>query len=259
MPEKTVGLVLSGGGARGAAHLGVLKALNELNIKITAISGVSAGAVIGALFSAGLLPEAILKELKQLSYFGISNIAWFKNGFFTMAGLQKKLMQLIGHNELKELPIPLYVTATDITKGQSVTFSQGSLSQIIIASCSVPVIFEPVTYMDCQLQDGGILNNFPIEPLEGKYDLIIGSHVNKMSIFASSVKQDRTALIDQCFHLAIRDSIRHRTERCDICIEPLLPGIGMFDMKDADKIFSLGYDSTMLQGEKLTALYHSFV
>ena len=124
---RSVGLALSGGGARGAAHLGLLKALDELNVKVSAISGVSAGAVIGALYAAGNAPEYILQELKQQSYFGITDVAWLRNGLFTMASLRKKLKEMIPQDDFEQLHIPLYVLATDISMGTSVTFSQGPL------------------------------------------------------------------------------------------------------------------------------------
>ena len=89
---KSIGIVLSGGGARGAAHIGVLKALDEIGVNISAISGVSAGAVIGALYAAGIAPEKILEELKEQSFFGIKDIVWMKSGLFTMDNLRKKLL-----------------------------------------------------------------------------------------------------------------------------------------------------------------------
>ena len=250
---KSVGIVLSGGGARGAAHLGVLKALNELNIKVSAISGVSAGAIVGVLYAAGYSPEYILAELKKQSYFGITNIAWQKDGFFSMASLRKKLHELIKQDDFEGLRIPLSITATDISTGKSIIFSKGPLFDVIIASASVPVIFQAVSYESYQLLDGGILNNLPVEPLLGKCDIIIGSHVNKLHDNTHPVKSDRISLIDECFHLMIANNVRERAMACDIFIEPLLSGFGIFEMKYADRIFEMGYEATMVQKEKLLA------
>ncbi len=251
---KTTGIVLSGGGARGAAHLGVLKAIDELGIKISAISGVSAGAVIGALYAAGVPPETILEELKEQSYFGIKELVWMKTGLFKMASLRAKLEELIGKDDFDCLKIPLFINATDILTGTMVTFSKGPLYDAILGSASVPVVFEPTPYNNYQLLDGGILNNLPVEPLIGLCDVVIGSHVNKLHDGKIPIKIDRMTLIDQCFHLVIANSVRQRSTACHIFIEPLLGGFSIFEMKNADKIFELGYVAAMEQRDKLIEL-----
>ena len=251
---KQIGIALSGGGARGAAHLGVLKALDELDIKISAISGVSAGALIGALYAKGISPDDILKELKQLSYFGFKDLLWMKSGLFTMAGLRNKLHELIGSDDFAALKIPLFINATDILTGNGVVFSEGPLYDAVLGSAAVPVVFEPVEYKGYRLLDGGILNNLPVEPLLGRCNFIIGSHVNKLHDGAISTKLDKAALIDQCFHLVIANSVKERAMACHVFIEPLLAGFGIFDMKNADKIFEIGYKAAMEQKEKLIGL-----
>jgi len=248
-------VVLSGGGARGAAHLGVLAALEELKIKISAISGVSAGAIAGALYAAGLSPLAILNVLKSQSYFGISNIAWLKDGIFSMEKLKKTLAELIKTDDFGNLKIRLFINATDISTGLPVSFSEGILYDIIIASASVPIIFEPVIYGNYQLLDGGILDNLPVDPLVGKYDLIIGSHVNKLWDNSSSSKLNKISLLDRCFHIAINGHVKNQSQKCQVFIEPMLEGFGMFDMKNADKLFEIGYKATMEQKEKILGLY----
>ena len=250
---NAVGLVLSGGGARGAAHLGVLKALEELGVNISAISGVSAGALIGALYAAGQSPEKILNELKQQSYFSITDVAWLGKGLFSMNGLRKVLTGFIKTDSFECLEIPLFVTATDITTGQPVTFGRGNLFNAILGSCSVPVIFEPVVYDGHFLLDGGIVNNFPVEPLLSNCDTIIGSHVNKLYDGVIPVKLTRSALVEKCFHLAIAGSVYTRAAHCKVFIEPLLSGYSMFDISQADKIFESGYEATMKQKENIYA------
>ncbi len=251
---KTVGVVLSGGGARGAAHLGVLAALNDLNINISAISGVSAGSIIGALYAAGHSPASILDVFKKKSLFGITDIAFMKGGLFSMTGLRNTLKSLIPVDDFSALKIPFYVTATDVAMGCSVSYSEGPLIDTVIASSSVPVVFEPVAYGGRQLLDGGILNNLPVEPLMGKYDVIIGSHVNKLHDGVNPVKLTKSSLIEQCFHMAIAAGVMQRSMACDVFIEPLLSGFGMFDMKAADALYEKGYAATMNHKDMLLAL-----
>lgn len=121
------GLVLSGGGVRGFAHLGLLKLLDEMGVKPYAISGVSAGAIAGAFYLAGHAPESILHILKQNGYFGWTNLLWKKDGFFSMQPLMRTLQQYIPKARFEDLAARFFVTATDFTHSQSVTFSSGPL------------------------------------------------------------------------------------------------------------------------------------
>ncbi len=251
---KKIGLVLSGGGTRGGAHLGVLKAIDELGVKISVISGVSAGAIIGSLYAAGYNPDAIFEEFKDQSYFGISNISWQKSGLFTMNSLRKSLESLINKDDFSELKLPMFINTTDILTGREVIFSNGPLFDAIIASASVPVIFEPIFIGKYQLQDGGILNNLPVDSLVGRCDYIIGSHVNKLFDATTPGTFTSVTLMDHCFHLAIAEKVKQQSQKCDIFIEPLMAGFGMFDQKNADKLYETGYKETMKYKEKLLKL-----
>src|SRR5688572_17324039 len=111
---KVIGYVLSGGGARGFAHLGVIKALEELGIKPDIISGVSAGAIAGALYAAGKKPDEILELLKKNNFFGWSTLLLRKNGFFSMNLLKSLLNEVLGKNDFEVLKTKLFVTATDV-------------------------------------------------------------------------------------------------------------------------------------------------
>src|SRR5688500_10621229 len=113
-----VGLVLSGGGARGAAHIGVIKALLEMGVKIDMISGTSAGAIVGALLAKGLTPEEILTAVSGLSLFRSVRPAWAWSGLLTMEGLRVLLNKHFPENDFKALKLPLTVAATEVRLGQ---------------------------------------------------------------------------------------------------------------------------------------------
>lgn len=250
-----IGYVLSGGGARGFAHLGVLKLLEELHIKPYAIAGTSAGAIAGALYAAGKTPEEIHGIMKNNSYFGWTNIAWRKKGFFTMEALSKLLKDNIEKDDFDVLKTKLFVAATDLVKGESVVFSRGNLFEAVIASASIPVIFEPVKNGDKLLVDGGILNNFPVEPLTKICNIIIGSYVNKVENgIDNSSLLETVNILDRCFHLAIANSVYSKINKCDVFIEVPLHEFDMYDVKQADKIFETGYQTALLYKEKLLAV-----
>lgn len=252
---KKIGYVLSGGGVRGYAHLGLLQYLEEINIRPYAISGTSAGAIVGVLYSAGLSPKAILDLMMKNRYFGWSTLLWNKSGFFSMDVLAKTLQSVIPANSFQSLATKLFVTATDLNNGEPVTYSTGELFQAIVASSSVPVIFEPVVLGDRILVDGGLSNNFPVEPLESICDIIIGSHVNKLvQDLKAGQKLQTIQTIERCFHLAIAQSVYSKASRCDLFLDHELAGFNMFDTKRAEEVFNIGYQGARASGKKLMSL-----
>lgn len=239
-----IGFVLSGGGVRGFAHLGLLQALDEFGIRPEAISGVSSGAIVGALYAAGHRPADILQFMKGHSYFGWDHFLLKGDGFFSMRSLLDTLEKYIPANSFENLQTRLYVTATNFTRNESVVFSSGPLHKAIIASASVPVIFEPVLWEGSLLMDGGLLNNFPVEPLEKECDLLIGSHVNLLPIDPPGADHiGKANILERCFHLAIAGSVYQKAGRCHLFIEPMLQGFNMFDTHKAEEIFAIGYQT----------------
>jgi NTE family protein len=136
-----IGLVLSGGGARGFAHLGVVKALNEKSIYPDIISGVSAGSIAGIFLADGQNPDDIFKLLKKKRIFDFSSIRLPKTGLLSLEGLTTELETKISVKDLKDLKIPMIVAVSNITEAKIEYMDHGKISQIITASSSIPVVF----------------------------------------------------------------------------------------------------------------------
>ena len=252
---KTIGVVLSGGGVRGFAHLGLLKVLDELKIKPAAISGVSAGAIFGALYASGKSPDEIIALAKANKYLGFANLLWRREGLFSMETIKKILIEHLPDDSFEALKIPLFVNATDFLHNKTIFFSSGKLILPLIASSSVPVIFEPVSNDDSKLVDGGLLDNFPIEPLLASCDAIIGSHVNKLeTITDANVRFSKAAMIERCFHLSVANSVYSKVHLCTVFIEPRLDNFGLFRMKNIEQIFEIGYQSALKEKDRLMDL-----
>ena len=250
-----VGIALSGGGARGIAHLGVLKALEKFGIRPDVISGVSAGAIVGGFYAAGYAPMDILAIMKSADLFSVFSLK-FRQGIFSMNSFEKIYLTHIPHNSFAQLNIPLHIAATDILKGESVYFSEGELTKALMASSCVPLAFEPVIYQGRELFDGGILNNLPIEPLEGQCDVTIGVHVNAIDTATAHVHT--RDLADRSFHLSLSAAIRQKAPMFDLFVEPpAMSRFGMFDLDDADEIFSAGYEYTMSMAEEIEGFKRS--
>jgi NTE family protein len=249
------GLVLSGGGARGIAHAGVLKALDELDIKIDAISGVSSGAIIGAFYASGIRPDNILKIAADANLFDLMDFRLGKQGFFKSEAIRRTLEKNIKKNSFESLRIPLTVAATDFINGKTDYFSSGNLINSLLASAAIPVIFQPVIMDSNVYVDGGLLNNLPVEPLLFGCEIIIGVHVNPLN---KSIKDFsiRTA-IERSFHMAIAHTIYSKKEKCSVFIEPReLYRFRAFDMKHTREIFEIGYEAAMEQKEKIRSLHN---
>jgi NTE family protein len=240
----TIGIALSGGGARGITHLGVLKALDELDIRIHCISGTSTGALIGALYSYGLAPDKILELIVGTRFFRSLRPAWTWTGLVNLDGLRDVILKLIPENNFESLKIPLTVAATNLKKGKPEYFIKGELIPALLASCCVPVLFNPVQIQGEIYVDGGITDNFPTKPLREKCSLLIGSHCNFI-IDEFDVKNFRS-VIERSLLIAINGNTILSKSLCDVLIEPPEPGkISTFELSKAQQLFDIGYEFTI--------------
>ena len=241
---KSIGLVLSGGCARGLAHLGVLKALEECGIKPTIISGTSAGALIGALYAAGKTPDEILTIASKANLFSFSALQFGKSGVFSMKTIEETLLKHIPTNTFESLSIPLHVTATDIINGKQMHYNTGTLSKPLLGSACVPLVFQPIEFEGNLLLDGGILDNFPVEQLLGKCDHIIGVHVNSISKKTEHIQMKD--MLDRSFHYALSHSVYSKVHLCNVFIDPPeMSRFSMFDMSKASEIMMFAYQYTL--------------
>jgi len=164
--KKEVSLVLGSGGARGLAHIGVIRWLEEHNYQIKSISGCSMGAVIGGIYAAGKLAEFELWvcAIKKMDIVSLLDISWRKNGLVKGDKIIDTLIALVGDQKIEDLPIPYTAVAADIAGEKEVWLQSGSLFDAIRASISLPMFFTPFTINGVDLIDGGVLNPVPIAP-----------------------------------------------------------------------------------------------
>ncbi|MEA3494588.1 MAG: patatin-like phospholipase family protein [Bacteroidota bacterium] len=249
-----LGLVLSGGGARGFAHVGVLKALNEKGIYPDIISGVSAGALVGVLYADGHSPDKILSyftEQKMLKYLSLSIPV---KGFLKPTGLARVLSQRLNANTFEELKMPLIVATTDLNNGRIKYFSSGSLQKTVLASTIIPGLIRPIQINGITYVDGGVLNNFPIQAIFKDCKKIIGVHVNPTNYVNEFSNLLR--VYERSFHLTASINVRKNSSKCDLFIEP--QGLEKFHITDVSKgemIFNIGYEATKKMLENSNKLF----
>ncbi len=239
------GISLSGGGARGLAHIGVLRALEEKGIFPTHIAGTSMGAIVGAFYAAGWKSREILDIMKND---GITNHFNFSfpsgGGMLTLDRLEEKLKAHLKAEDFKHLKKPLFISVTNLTRGKAEIISSGPLIRTIIASASIPVIFKPIEMQGDVYVDGGLMENMPLGPLPELCDKLIGSHVNHISDQEGidSIRE----VADRSYKLAIYQNVKIHFDRLDILIDP--PDIRKFKLHDfgkIDEIYEMGYHEAM--------------
>ena len=244
--------MLSGGGARGLAHLGIIKALFAIGIKVEKISGVSTGAVAGAFIAAGFSPEDALKIFVENKLMHQIRPG-FNAGIFSIKKWEKILLNCFPTNSFEALTIPLIINATDINACKTDYFSSGELVLPLMASCSIPGIFEPILFNESQYIDGGVLNNLPVEPFLMEDRKIIASHVNPIAIEKGI--NSAAKILERSVHLSLRDETNSRKKCAHILLEPEeLTKFQIFDLEDAEEIFEIGYFYTMARRKELEKL-----
>jgi NTE family protein len=194
------GVVLSGGGARGFAHLGVLQALNDAGIFPEVVSGTSAGALVGVLYADGYTPEKILQIMNSSSMLHYVRPTVPREGLLQISGIERILQEYLKASRFEDLTIPLHVTATDLNNGRARYFSKGELLKPVIASASIPVLFKPVIIDDIHYVDGGVMDNLPVSPIEDNCSFIIGSFVNPAGYEKTVTSMVQIAGVPSCLH-----------------------------------------------------------
>jgi len=244
------GLVLSGGGARGFAHLGVIQALNESGIFPDVISGTSAGAIVGALYADGYSPKEILKLMNSKSSLDYFSLTVPRGGFLKISGVIRILRSSLRAKTFDELKTPLFVAATDLNSGKVKYFSSGNLLHAVIASSSIPVLFRPFVIDNIQYVDGGVLDNLPIHPIEKSCNYTIGSFVNPSGHEESVTSVMQIAI--RTFILSMSKEVTEKSAKFDILVAPPeLSSFKILDPEKADELFDIGYRATM---EKLRSV-----
>ncbi len=239
-----IGLVLSGGGVRGIAHIGVIKALEEYGIIPTHIAGTSSGAVVGALYANGYTCDEMLGFFKDLHIFRMRRYAIRKPGFIDSEKFYKEFKRYFPLDDFDLLDKKLFVTATNIQNGKLEIFHQGPLVRALLASSSFPGVFSPIIIENSYNVDGGVLNNFPVDVIKGYCDKIIGVHVNPIEDKTRESLRHSYNVMEQGFTIKTANESFPKFQDCDLLILPRkLSNIGMFSFKHIDNVFDFGYQT----------------
>lgn len=244
---KKVGLALSGGGALGYAHIGFLQAMKEYKFDVDVVSGTSMGSIIGALYSAGYTPMEILELVDKENmnrFFNVVKLnSRFYKGFFNHEKLSNVLEKTIPHNDFSKLNKKFYCCVTDFNQATYKFVGEGDLlKEYVMASASIPIVYEPMEVEGEQYIDGGVMQNLPVEPLiNEKCDLIIG--VDVISLPKRKEIKGLGRIMSRTIALYIMGNTKIWADKCDYVIKPNLENYTILDFDKAQELFDIGYEA----------------
>jgi NTE family protein len=245
--EPRIALVLGGGAARGFAHIGVIRVLEQERIPVDLVVGTSVGSLIGALYASekssfDLEWTAFQLQQDDLFDFRLLNTVTGM-GYARGDRLEAFVREKVKHDAIEKLKVPFAAVATDLNWGQRVVMDRGSVARAVRASSAIPGIFEPVSHMGKLLVDGGVIDNIPIDVAREK-----GAEV----VIAVDISEDVgntkiTNLLDvilQSTNIMFAENVAHRKQGADVLVQPDVRGIGMLDFTQKKRAMQSGMDAT---------------
>lgn len=237
--DLKIGLALGSGLARGLAHIGVLRVLQEKGIKVDYIAGTSMGSVIAALYACGLKLKLIDRLAQRISRRTWMDFTFPRMGLIAGEKLEQLLYMLTGRRSFADLALPLAVVAVDLISGEKVVLKEGSIARAIRASCAIPGIFSPVAIGEKLLVDGGVLQRVPASVVrEMGADLVIAVDVG---VNVGDYKIDHIFdVLSKSIDIMSREIHRAQSQDADLVIAPGVDDIGPFDFHRIEEAISRG-------------------
>lgn len=240
LPTEGIGLALGGGAALGAAHVGVLKAIEELDIHIDYVAGTSIGAMVGACYAFGMPIDEIEELALNLDWPDVSGITLPKRGLFTNSELGRLLDDRLGDVQFSEANKRLAVVTTNIADGTKVILDQGDVSNAVKASACVPVLYEPVEIDGQLLVDGGLIESIPLSALK-KIGASFSIGVDLKSERQYQEPHNILDILNNTFEIALKHLANVNVSNIDLLIQPKLGEFSRTDTQNSDKMIEKGY------------------
>lgn len=241
---KKAALALGGGAVLGAAHVGVLRALTELQITVSMVSGTSIGAFIASLYAFGKSWQEIRDIAFELDWFDLSALSLSQYGILSNKKFGGIVKELLGEKDIRDALIPLSMVATDIGTGRKVVFTKGDVAAAVMASSCIPGIFRPVNYSGSLLVDGMLVENVPVSPLvERGAESVISVDLLAFHIFR---KPDNIiGVLLNAFYSSLNTTTAIQTADSDLCITPNLSAFNLIDFAQIPDLIEAGYQAAL--------------
>ena len=239
--KYNLGYALCGGGAKGFSHLGAIKLLEEKGLKPDIIAGTSAGALAGVFYADGYTPDEIIDMFKGKAFKQFAAFASPKTGLFKSIGLSQFLKKNLHAKTFEQLQIPFVAVTTNWETATIKEFRKGdTLVDAVVASCTVPMVFQPQKIDGVLYVDGGVLKNFPVSCIRKECEYIIGMNLSRVNAFNGTNHLWQVAL--RYFNISASLNVLGDKELCDILVDMEgLAKYNMFDLNNIDALYELGY------------------
>lgn len=241
MKDRKIGLALGGGAVLGAAHIGVLQAIEEHSISISAISGTSIGSLIAALYAFGKTPAEIKDIALQTKWKNLSSLVLSRFGLLSGDKIAQIIIENIGDVDFDDAKIALNMVATDITTGERVVLNSANVAKSVMASSAIPGIFIPVEIDEKLLVDGGLVENVPVNALrELNADYVIAVDLNAKH---SHKKPD--GLIEvllNTFDIVLNSATSTQLKSADFLVRPDLSEFNAHSTSQIERLIEVGYE-----------------
>lgn len=242
--KKKLGIAFGGGGARAAAECGAVQALNEFGIKPDVVSGTSAGSIIAVLYSAGFTPAQMIEVFEGLDFFhDIITASVPKGGLFSSEPLLALLKEILPYKTIEELPIPTYIVASDLDHGKAQVFSSGELAPRVVASCSIPIVFNPIEIDGVHYVDGGVFQNLPVPAIRDLCRTVMSFSL--LQLEEEEYRDNIFSVASRTFGMMMVSNIRADARLSDIHTELDTSGCNAYDMSKMEMLFNRGYQDTV--------------
>ncbi|NJB82771.1 patatin-like phospholipase family protein [Wenyingzhuangia aestuarii] len=239
-----IGLALGGGAVLGAAHVGVLKAIEEIGLDIQCIAGTSIGAMVAGLYAFDNNCDRVKDIALEISWRDITALSISKYGLLSNTKIAEFIESNIGKVNIEDARIPLAINATDIANGNRVTLRKGSVAKAVMASSCIPGIFKPVTIDDVMLVDGAVSENVPISALEEmKATKIVAIDLNAKHMYGKP--QNMIEVLQNSFHFTLEAAAKAQTQRADILITPDLSAFDRINTSQTERLIYKGYQEAL--------------
>ncbi|MDO4163661.1 MAG: patatin-like phospholipase family protein [Bacteroides sp.] len=237
-----IGFALSGGFIKGFAHLGVIQALLEHDIKPNILAGTSAGSLAAVFYADGNEPHKVLDYFAGHKFQDLTKLVIPKVGLFELGEFIDFLKSNLKAKRLEELQIPLIITATDLDHGRSVYFHKGDIAERVAASCCMPVLFAPVKIDGIHYVDGGVMMNLPVTTIRRVCEKVVA--INVSPLMATKYKMNIVSIALRSYNFMFRSNTFPEREKADLLIEPYnLAGYSNTELEKAEEIFMQGYNT----------------
>ena len=239
-----LGVAFGGGGAKAAAHCGALQALHEFGLEPDIVSGTSAGALVAIYYACGIKPRDIVEQFLGLNFFkDIVAPSLPKGGMFDSKPLIEHLRKHLPYKKLEDLPVPTYIVASDMEHGVAKVFSRGEIAPRAVASCSIPVIFNPTLIGGIHYVDGGAFQNLPVPAIRNKCEKLFAFNLNH--IYEEKYKDNLLAVAYRSFSMMFVSNTVADSRQADLFVELDTEGCTAYDMSRLEDLFFRGYASTV--------------